>query len=138
MRVFVDTNVLASAFATRGLCADVLRHILAEHELLVGEVVLDELRRVLRTKLRVPAALVADVEELLRDHELVAKPERPLSTKLRDPDDRWIVASAVAGRADVLVTGDWDLLDVADDLPVPVLDPRGFWNLLRKSGSSTE
>jgi len=138
VRVFVDTNVLASAFATRGLCADVLRHILAEHELLVGEVVLDELRRVLRTKLRVPAGLVGDIEELLRDHELVPKPERPFAVKLRDPSDRWIVASAVAGRADVLLTGDRDLLDVADDLPVAVLDPRGFWNLLRKSGSSTE
>jgi putative PIN family toxin of toxin-antitoxin system len=138
VRVFVDTNVLASAFATRGLCADVLRHILAEHELLVGEVVLGELRRVLRTKLRVPAALAADIEELLRDHELVPKPDRPLALKLRDPDDRWIIASAVAGRADVLVTGDRDLLDVADRLPIPVLDPRGFWNLLRKSGPSTE
>jgi putative PIN family toxin of toxin-antitoxin system len=138
VRVFVDTNVLASAFATRGLCADVLRHILAGHELLVGEVVLVELRRVLRTKLRVPAALAADIEELLRDHELVPKPDRPLAVKLRDPDDRWIIASAVAGRADVLVTGDRDLLDVADHLPIPVLDPRGFWNLLRKSGPSTE
>jgi len=138
VRVFLDTNVLASAFATRGLCADVLRHVLAEHELLVGEVVLDELRRTLKTKLRVPAALVADIEELLRDHEVVPKPERPSSVKLRDPDDRWIVASAVAGRADLLVTGDHDLLDVADHLPIPVLDPRGFWNFLRKSGPPTK
>lgn len=138
MRVFLDTNVLASAFATRGLCADVLRHVMAEHELLVGEVVLDELRRVLRNKLRLPATLIGDIEELLRDHEVVHKPTRGGSHKLRDPDDRWIVASALAGHADVLVTGDRDLLDVADDLPLPVLDPRGFWNLLRKSGPSSE
>jgi len=138
VRVFLDTNVLASAFATRGLCADVLRQVLAEHELLVGEVVLDELRRTLKTKLRVPAPLVADIEELLRDQEIVPRPDRPSSVKLRDPDDRWIVASAVAGRADVLVTGDRDLLDVADHLPIPVLDPRGFWNLLRKSSRPTE
>ncbi len=138
MRVFLDTNVLASAFATRGLCTDVLRHILAEHELLVGEVVLDELRRVFKTKFRLPAALIDDIEELLRDQEIVPKPARPGSAKLRDPNDRWIVASAVAARADVLVTGDRDLLDVAGDLPLPVIDPRGFWNLLRKSGPSTD
>ena len=47
MRVFLDTNVLVSAFATRGLCADVLRLILAEHTLVTGEVVLRELRRAL-------------------------------------------------------------------------------------------
>tara|TARA_Y100000590_G_C15710915_1_gene1010249 strand:+ start:1307 stop:1432 length:126 start_codon:yes stop_codon:yes gene_type:complete len=40
MKVFLDTNVLVSAFATRGLCADVMRVILTEHELLIGEVVL--------------------------------------------------------------------------------------------------
>lgn len=138
MRVFLDTNVLASAFATRGLCADVLRHVMAEHELLVGEVVLDERRRVLKNKLRLPAALIGDIEELLRDHEVVPKPARAASIKLRDPADRWIVASALAGHADVLVTGDRDLLDAADVLPLPVIDPRGFWNLLRKSGRSAE
>ena len=42
MRVFLDTNVLASAFGTRGLCADVLRLIMAEHELITGEVVVEE------------------------------------------------------------------------------------------------
>ncbi len=136
MRVFLDTNVLVSAFATRGLCADVLRHVIAEHQLLVGEVVLDELQRVLKNKLRIPAALVSDIQELLRDYELVPKPARAGSVKLRDPDDRWVLASALAGHADVLVTGDRDLLDVAADLPLRVTDPRGFWNLVRKPGSS--
>lgn len=133
MRVFLDTNVLASAFATRGLCADVLRHVLAEHDLVVGEVVLVELRRVLRTKLRVPADLADDVESMLRDHEVVPKPARAPRLELRDPDDRWIVASAIAGRADVLITGDRDLLDAAVRLPLPVLAPRAFWDLARRS-----
>jgi hypothetical protein len=35
MKVMLDTNVLASAVATRGLCADVLRAVLAEHELVI-------------------------------------------------------------------------------------------------------
>jgi predicted nucleic acid-binding protein len=47
VRVCLDTNVLVAAFATRGLCADVLRTVLAEHDLVVGEVILAELRRVL-------------------------------------------------------------------------------------------
>ncbi len=135
MRVFVDTNVLASAFSTRGLCADVLRHVLSEHDLLVGEVVLIELRRVLRAKLRVPTDVIDDVEALLRDHEVVPKPLEPSSAELRDPGDRWILASAMAAHADVLVTGDRDLLDVADRLPIRVLNPREFWNFVRKSGA---
>jgi predicted nucleic acid-binding protein len=53
VRVFLDTNVLASAIATRGICADVQQVTLAEHELVLGEKVLGELSRVLRTKFRV-------------------------------------------------------------------------------------
>jgi predicted nucleic acid-binding protein len=51
---------------------------------------------------------------------------------VRDPDDRWVLASAIAGRADVLVTCDADLLAVAWKSPVRIVDPRGFWTLLRK------
>ncbi len=133
MRVFLDTNVLVSAFATRGLCADVLRRVLHEEELIVGKVVLRELRRVLRDKLKVPPAQIDAVEQLLREHEVVPKPRKPAPLALRDADDKWIVASAVAGRADVLVTGDRDLLAAAAEAPLPVLDPRGFWALLQQS-----
>ena len=42
MKVVLDTNVLASAAATRGLCADVLREVLAEHELVICKQVIDE------------------------------------------------------------------------------------------------
>jgi predicted nucleic acid-binding protein len=43
------------------------------------------------------------------------------------------VASAVESRADVLVTGDRDLLDVAADAPIKIVDPRGLWDLIRKN-----
>ena len=131
--MFLDTNVLVSAFATRGLCADVVRHVLAEHDLVVAEVVIAELRRVLKTRIGLPDEVSADIEQLLRDREVVPKPARPSSVKLRDPADRWVLASALAGKADVLVTGDHDLLDVADRPPLPVVDPRAFWTLLRST-----
>jgi predicted nucleic acid-binding protein len=54
LRVFLDTNVLVSAFASRGICADLLRYVLVEHDLLVGEVVLVELERVLLGRIKVP------------------------------------------------------------------------------------
>jgi hypothetical protein len=46
VKVFLDTNVLASGFATRGLCADVIRPVLAEH-VVTGSVVLKELARII-------------------------------------------------------------------------------------------
>ena len=132
MRVFLDTNVLVSAFATRGVCADVLRVVLAEHTLVTGEVVLRELRQVLRKRIGLPPGAVKEIDEFLREHEVAPKPSARAAVPKRDPDDQWVVASAVESRADVLVTGDRDLLDIAADAPVKIVDPRGFWELVRK------
>ncbi|MBI3448275.1 MAG: putative toxin-antitoxin system toxin component, PIN family [Acidobacteria bacterium] len=132
MKVFLDTNVLVSAFATRGLCADVLRHVLAEHTLVTGDVVLTELRRVLRLRFRMPVKNVQEIERFLRENEVVPKPRSPSKTVIRDPDDAWVLASAEAAGADVLVTSDRDLLDIAGEASLDIVDPRGFWDLVRE------
>ncbi len=131
MRVCLDTNVVVAAFATRGLCADVFRVVTAEHDLVIGEVILDELRRVLRTKFRVSPERVADVDALLRSFRVVARPAKPSAVDVRDPSEGWILATAAAGAADVLVTGDLDLLGIGELADVRVLSPRDFWDLLR-------
>lgn len=131
MRVFLDTNVLVAAFATRGLCADLVRTILADHQLITGDVVLAELRTVLEERIKLPTSTITEIVALLRAQEVVPKPAKPSSLRIRDADDQWILASAVAGHADVLITGDKDLLAVAKQSPVPILSPRGFWEQIR-------
>ncbi len=131
MKVALDTNVLVSAVATRGLCADVLHITLAEHQLVVGPAVLAELRRALRQKLRLPPDLVDEMDSFLRRRASVAPHAPPLTLRLRDRSDLAVLAEAVAGEADVFVTGDRDLLDVAHDAPLPILTPRQFWEHLR-------
>jgi putative PIN family toxin of toxin-antitoxin system len=133
MKAFLDTNVLISAFTTRGLSADVVRLILTEHELLTGEVNLVELERVLRERMGVPAAQLAFVMQLLRDQTIVPRPTTAPDLAVRDPDDLWVLASALAGGADVLVTGDQDLLVLHGTVALPILTPRGFWELVRGS-----
>jgi putative PIN family toxin of toxin-antitoxin system len=110
-----------------------MRHVLAEHVLVTGEVVLQELRRALRVKLKLPPATVEAVEAFLRENEVVPKPRSRHGIILKDSDDQWVLASAIDGRADIFVTGDRDLLELGDRAPVPVVDPRGFWTLLRRN-----
>jgi len=131
MRVCLDSNVLVSAFATRGLAADALRVVLAEHELIVPALVLEEVERVLRDKLRLPPPALALALQVLESQTVVPSPATPLPLSIRDPDDAWVLASAVAGGADLLVTGDQDLLSVAAEAPIPVVTPRTFWEQLR-------
>lgn len=134
MRVSFDTNVLVSAFAARGLRADLFQVVLADHQLVIGETVLDELRRILSRKLRMKPELVEEVEAFVRSQADVVSKAPPIQFAVRDPADRLVVAEAVAGGAEVLVTGDQDLLSVAAGAPVPIVTPRRFWELL-KAGS---
>jgi putative PIN family toxin of toxin-antitoxin system len=131
VRVCLDTNVLIAAFASRGLCSDVLRAVLTEHDLILGEVILTEFRRVLKTKFKVPEDRIASAVAAFSTVEIVPKPAEPSALQMRDRADRWIIATALVGKADVLVSGDSDLLDVADQAPLPILSPRAFWELLR-------
>jgi putative PIN family toxin of toxin-antitoxin system len=134
VKVFFDTNVLVAAFATRGLCADLFAHVLLEHELVVGEFVLTELRATLRNKLKLAKRTIDEIEADLRDGIVVTTPAGHLDLGISDADDEWIVASAVAGGADVLVTGDAALLKLGKRAPLPIVSPRGLWERLRASG----
>ncbi len=133
MRVFLDTNVLVSAFTARGLCEDLFRYLVASHEVMTGEVNLQELRRILSSRFLASEAQVELVEGQLRDQIVVPRPGAPSVIDIRDPDDGWVLASAEAGAAEMLVTGDRDLLAVADQSRVPIYSPRTAWERLRQT-----
>ncbi|MBI3081430.1 MAG: putative toxin-antitoxin system toxin component, PIN family [Gemmatimonadetes bacterium] len=132
MRAYLDTNVVVSAVATRGLCADVLQVILAEHELVVGEAMVAELPRVLHKKLGLPTETIDDTVAFLRRQATVVRTEAPASLKGVEPGDAAIVAEALAGAVDLLVTGDHGLLTVPG-LPVKTVSPRELWDRLRRA-----
>lgn len=98
MRVFLDTNVLASAFGTRGLCADVIRLILAEHELVTAEVVIEELRAVLRRKFGVPAQVVREIESFLRGYHVEPRPGELPDLPVRGRADLLVLGSALGAK----------------------------------------
>lgn len=133
MKIFADTNFLVSAFATRGLSADVIQLIMADHELIIGEFVLIELRRVLVSKLKVPESIALDTENLLRQNSIEPVPDTKSKIKVRDEDDRWVLQSAINSDADILITGDKDLLVIGDQIEKPkILTPRQFWEMVSK------
>ena len=131
MRVFLDTNVLVSAVATRGLCADVFREVLTSHELLVSDALLKEVKKVLQEKLKVPASLASEFLNLLTQDTILIKPSRLPKVTLKDKSDLIILASALSGSADLLVTGDKELLDLGKVENLAIVSPRAFWEKLR-------
>ncbi len=130
MRVLLDTNVIVSAVTTRGLCADVFRAVLAEHELVTCAQVLQEVRRILSTKFGVPEQLVAEYLELIGQEAIMAESEDLPDLPIQDQDDAAIVAAAVGAGAEVLVTGDHELQGLKNIGNVRIISPRAFWEEL--------
>ena len=131
MRVFLDTNVLASAAATRGLCADVLREVLASHEFLTSAQVLGDFRRVLRTKFDLDQDLIDDFIWLMRQDTVLARPGPLPSGEIQDQDDLPILSAAISAGSDVFVTGDKEILDLGRIEQLAILSPRQFWEKLK-------
>jgi predicted nucleic acid-binding protein len=130
VRVFLDTNVLASAFGTRGLCADVLQIILEKHELVTGELVIEGLRRALSTKFGMPADIVKGYERFLRGYHVEPEPGQLPNLNLSERADLMIVASAIDARAELLITGDKEMLELKKKPKgLRIISPREFWNL---------
>lgn len=130
MKVCFDTNVLVSALATRGLCADLFQVVISRHQLVVGDTVITELRRVLDRKLRMAPEVIDEIEAYLRSQGEVVRNPPPVDPDSQDPSGRVVVAEAIVGGVEVLVTGDVDLLRVAPRAPLSIVAPRHFWELL--------
>ena len=130
MKIFFDTNVLASGFATRGLCTELIEGVISNHELLTCEAVLLELQRVLAQKFRLPKPIIREYLDLLRNEGQIVTAGKVARLRFKDPDDIPILACAISAKADVFVTGDKALLELRRIEGMPILSPRQLWQKL--------
>ena len=131
MRVFLDTNVLVSAMATRGLCADVLREVLVSHYLVVSAPMFSELERILKEKIGIPGDIINEVIEFLRNDAYFVPSVLWLNIDIQDKNDIIILSSALKGSADIFVTGDRELLNLGKVNNMEIVSPRMFWEKLK-------
>jgi len=112
VKVVLDTNVFVAGLLTSGAAAKVLDLWFARRfDVLTSEAQLAEIRRVLQTKFskEVPHLDRARLLARLRKAAIMVQP-RTAPNLSPDPDDNLILAVALEGKADVLVT--WDKADL--------------------------
>jgi putative PIN family toxin of toxin-antitoxin system len=127
MKVFLDTNVLAAGFATRGLCSDIIRETFENHELITSLEILSELNRILRNKFKVPAEQVEEVLKLIHSCGQISEPNYQASYEIADKDDVPHLSAAETAECEYFVTGDKELWSVSPIGTMQVLSPRDFW-----------
>ena len=118
MRVATDSNILIRANPrARGPASRLLLLLAAKPgSLVISRTILNEVERALAyprllRRFRLPPNEIADyLDYLVQVGELVVPASIP-DGLLRDPNDRHVLGTAIAGKADVLCTRDLDLLE---------------------------
>lgn len=126
-RLVLDTNTVLSALLFANGRLAWLRHAWQARRFnpLVSRATVEELIRVLAyPKFKLTAV---EREDLLGDYlpycEAVVARSLPARYICRDAADRPFLALAFTAKADALVSGDADLLVLADSFPIPIIPP---------------
>ncbi len=131
MKVVLDTNVIIAAFATHGLCHLLVESALAHHEIVLSPALLTEIHANLKKKVKLPDERIKLILRFLQNHSVFIKDKKIAGIRCRDHSDIKVLALAINGGADVIVTGDEDLLVLKNRFQVDILSPREFWERLR-------
>jgi len=132
MRVVLDTNVVIAAFASRGLCAEIFEVCLLEHTVIMSEQIFSEVKENLIKKVHIPKGVVQNIMRYLEDIAETVLPEQVNASICRDKNDVGIIGTAISGNARFIITGDDDLLCIRKHKGIEIINPRGFWSLLRQ------
>jgi putative PIN family toxin of toxin-antitoxin system len=127
--VLFDTNVLFAAFTAKGFCEDVVDEAVGACLLVWSLPLRRELESSLQRKSKLGPGSLAALEAYAQLCRFVLPAALPAPV-CRDPDDDVVLATALAGRADYLVTGDDDLLALKSWQGIKILSPRDFWSVL--------
>lgn len=134
LRIVLDTNVLLSGIAypasTPGKIMAAWRH--GAIELVLSNYILNELRRVLPRLVhrhRLNDAEMEDLVDILSLQAELVEPDNTIIEELRDVSDQPVIGTLLTAlslsRAEYLITGDKDLLALADHYPIKT--PAEFW-----------
>lgn len=128
MKILLDTNVLIAAFIARGTCAELLEYCSASHTLVTSAFILNEFREKLRKKFHYTLNETKEAVQLLKMKMILVHVKKIIERTCRDPDDDWVLAAALKGNCDCIVTGDRDLLDLKCFNEIAIVSPSQFWH----------
>jgi uncharacterized protein len=112
LRVVLDTNILVSAFVFPGGVPEAVFRMAVEEKIDVisSRLLLAEFGRVLSEKFEWEPPRVAEAVAQVAETAVMVHPQERVRVVAEDPADDRVLEAAAAGGADVIVSGDLDLL----------------------------
>lgn len=128
-RIVADTNCLVSRLLLpKSVPAKAVRKAVDDAQLLISDATLEELADVLSRPKFDRYVSLEDRQEFIRVLSRVAE-RVPITSRIkacRDPKDDKFLEVAVSGDADIIVTGDDDLLELHPFRGIEIITPREY------------
>ncbi len=128
MRIVVDTNVYISALVFNKTIQELLNSLLEQHTILISEFITNELSRKLISKFNLNSQ---EVDVLIRQLLSITLKITPIGNApqvARDNDDNQILHLAEFANADLIISGDKDLLSLVSYKSIPILKPSDLFS----------
>ncbi len=129
LRVVLDTNVLVSGLAYPGSAPGYIVSLWRQGgvDVVLSRYILDETARVLprMSRLQLNPSEIRDLVDSLMFLADIIEPDAEQETSLRDAADQQVLGPLRASQANYLITGDKDLLALAEKYPI--VTPATFW-----------
>lgn len=127
MRVVIDTNIIVSAYLGGALEGIIIAWKSGRFTLVVSREIAEEYLEVLRRpKFRIEEVEVDDFAALLLDRAEFVIPVETFTVVEDDPTDNKFLEAAVAGKANLIISGDAHLLDLKSFRNIPIITARQF------------
>ena len=135
MRAIIDANIIVSGLLTKGTCRKLLLSLKNKDFILViSEEILEEIEFVLNRKkfsLLINKDEKEDILSFIKTQALFFKPKTKINI-CRDEKDNIILETALTAKADIIVTGDKDLLVLTPFKGIPIITAKEFTARLEK------
>ncbi|MCZ2127963.1 MAG: putative toxin-antitoxin system toxin component, PIN family [Anaerolineales bacterium] len=133
MRVVLDTNIIVSGYLGGYLEAIIVAWKSGEFTLVVSDTIVNEYLKVLkRPKFKIEKIEIDDFSALLIDKAEFVIPLEEITAISADETDNKFLEAAVAGKVNVIVSGDDHLLDLKNFRDIPILSAKEFLKQLNK------
>ncbi len=126
IRAVLDTNIIISSVFWKGNPHEVVRKgILGEFQMVMSAAIMEEITDKLRNKFKFPETGIQELIDILLTYGHIVEPSSRFNV-VRDKKDDKILECAFDGKADYIVTGDPDLLELKEFRGVRIVTAKDF------------